>query len=69
MARTKPRMSYAQYLEAKRCFKVRSETPSLCRLAKQWGIPVSNISLALRRGVKRYDIRLHKESSGNTLGP
>jgi hypothetical protein len=62
MARTKPRMTYEQYLEAKRCFKVRSETPSLYQLSKEWGIHPSNISLALRRGIKQYDQRLKNET-------
>lgn len=62
----KPRMTYAQYLEAVRCHEIHTQTPTLSDLARQWGIPTSTVIYGVRRKIKRYEIRKHKEQNNET---
>lgn len=57
----KPRMTYAQYLEAVRCHEIHTQTPQLTDLARAWGIPKGTVISAVKRRIKRYDQRLKNE--------
>ena len=52
------RLTFEQYKEAKRCHKIRSETPTISQLAKQFGVTAETLSSTIRRGVKKYDERM-----------
>ena len=58
--RGKTKLTYEQYQEAKRCYKIRSETPTISQLAKQFGVTAETLSATIRRGVKQYDQRMDK---------
>jgi hypothetical protein len=58
-------MTFEQYCEAVRVHRIRTDTPSLSELAREWGLPNSTVAFGVRRGIKRYDIRMHNESLGS----
>ena len=57
-----PKMTYEQYIEAMRCHKIHTETPTLSQLARKWGLPSSTIIHSVNRGIKRYEQRLKNET-------
>lgn len=60
--RARPKMTYEQYKEAVRVYRILTNTPNLSALARQWGLAQTTVSLAVRRGVKKYDKRMADEN-------
>ena len=58
-----PKLTFDQYKEAVRCHRIRTDTPTLSELARQWGVSTGTVVNSVNRRIKRYDIRIQQEKA------
>lgn len=61
--RHNPRITFDQYLKLVEVKRSR-ERGMFQRLVREWGVPQSTVSTAVRRGIKMYEYRIWKSQTG-----